>query len=249
MFGLGQRLKMERHRMKFWIGFVALILAVPGLARSYQLVLHPPPGGRLLKGYGGLQASDQWTATALVRVITPGNDVDRRGTVRVLVMNLGASPFTFGPKQVTLRLGDGTILAPTPLAEFEKGRILIERESSRAAITDRANRNSFSALARAANSGMTASTPGVSAPSGGQPTNADGHDLRADLLMLPGGRTLDAIYQLLIPQAVAPQQAWGGYYVFDVPKHVQSRRADQPLTIIVRTGREHHRFPAMLRWK
>jgi hypothetical protein len=235
--------------MKFWIGFAALFLAVPGFARNYQLVLDPPAGGRLLKGYGGLQATDQRTATALVRVITPGNDVDRRGTVRVLVMNLGAKPFTFGPQHVTLRLGDGTILTPTPLREFERGMLLIERESRRAAIVDRANRNSFSALAQAANSGMTAATPGVSAPGGPALNQGQGQDHRADLLMLPGGRTLDAIYQILTPQTVEPQQAWGGYYVFDVPRPVQTRRADQPLSIIVRTGREDHRFPAMLRWK
>ena len=235
--------------MKFWIGFAALFLAVPGFARNYHLVLDPPAGGRLLKGYGGLQAADQRTATALVRVITPGNDVDRRGTVRVLVMNLGASPFTFGPQHVTLRLGDGTILTPTPLREFERGMLLIERESRRAAIVDRANRNSFSSLARASNSGMTAATPGVSAPGGPALNQGQGQDHRADLLMLPGGRTLDAIYQILTPQTVAPQQAWGGYYVFDVPKSVQIRRADQPLSIIVRTGREEHRFPAMLRRK
>jgi hypothetical protein len=234
--------------MKFWIGLAALFLAVPGFARNYHLVLDSPAGGRLLKGYGGLQAADQRSATALVRVITPGNDVDRRGTVRVLVMNLGAKPFTFGPQQVTLRLGDGTILTPTPIREFEKGRILIERESGRAAITDRANRNSFSSLARAANSGMTAATPGVSA-AGSVPTQVQGQDHRADLLMLPGGKTLDAIYQLLTPQTVKPQQAWGGYYVFDVPKPVQGRRTDQPLSITVRTGREEHRFPAMLHWK
>ena len=235
--------------MRFWIGFAALFLAVPGLARNYHLVLDPPAGGKLLKGYGGLQAADQRTATALVRVITPGNDVDRRGTVRVLVMNLGAKPFAFGPQHVTLRLGDGTVLTPTPLREFERGAILIERESGRAAIVDRVNRNSFSSLARASNGGMTAATPRVSAPGGPAPTQVQGQDHRADLLMLPGGRTLDAIYQILTPQTVAPQQAWGGYYVFDVPKPVQTRRADQPLSIIVRTGREDHRFPAMLRRK
>ncbi len=235
--------------MKFWIGFAALFLAVPGLARNYHLVLDAPAGGKLLKGYGGLQAADQRTATALVRVITPGNDVDRRGTVRVLVMNLGANPFTFGPQHVTLRLGDGTILTPTPLREFERGMLLIERESRRAAIVDRANRNSFSALAQAATSGMTAATPGVSPTGVPALSQGQGHDHRADLLMLPGGRTLDAIYQILTPQTVEPQQAWGGYYVFDVPKPVQGRRADQPLSITVRTGREEHRFPAMLHWK
>jgi hypothetical protein len=235
--------------MRFWIGFAALFLAVPVFAHSYRLVLDPPAGGTLIKGYGGLQAADQRTAKALVRVITPGNDVDRRGTVRVLVMNLGASPFAFGPQHVTLRLGDGTILAPTPVREFARGAMLIERESGRAAITDRANRNSFSDLARAANSGMTAPTPGVSTPGGTVPTQVQGQDHRADWLTLPGGQTLDAIYQLLTLQTIEPQQAWGGYYVFDVPKPVQSRRVDQPLSIIVRTGREEHRFPAMLHWK
>ena len=38
-------------------------------------------------------------------------------------------------------------------------------------------------------------------------------------------------------------------YVFDVPKAVQKRRVDQPLTITVRTGPEEHRFSGMLRWK
>ncbi len=234
--------------MKWWIGFAALFLAAPGFARSYHLVLDPPAGGKLLKGYGGLQAADQRTATALVRVITPGNDVDRRGTVRVLVMNLGARPFAFGPQHVTLRLGDGTVLTPTPVREFARGAMLIERESRRAAITDRANRNSFSDFARAGNGGMTAAAPGVTAPGTGL-TQVQGQDHRADWLMLPGGRTLDAIYQLLTLQTVEPQQAWGGYYVFDVPKPVQARRADQQLSIIVRTGGEEHRFRAMLHWR
>jgi hypothetical protein len=96
---------------------------------------------------------------------------------------------------------------------------------------------------------MTAPTPGVSTPGGTVPTQVQGHDHRADWLTLPGGQTLDAIYQLLTLQTIEPQQAWGGYYVFDVPKPVQSRRVDQPLSIIVRTGREEHRFPAMLHWK
>ena len=47
---------------------------------------------------------------------------------------------------------------------------------------------------------------------------------------LPGGRTLDAIYQILIPLTVDPAKAWGGYYVFDLPKAAFARRADQPLS-------------------
>jgi hypothetical protein len=54
---------------------------------------------------------------------------------------------------------------------------------------------------------------------------------------------------LLLPETVGPKQVWGGYYVFDLPKPVLERRSDQPLTIIVRTGGEVHRFAATLHWK
>jgi hypothetical protein len=37
--------------------------------------------------------------------------------------------------------------------------------------------------------------------------------------------------------------------VFDVPKDVFNRKTDQPLTVIVRTGSEEHRFAATLHWK
>ena len=67
--------------------------------------------------------------------------------------------------------------------------------------------------------------------------------------MLPGSKTLDSIYQILIPLTVEPKHAWGGYYVFDVPKPVLARKADQPLTILVRTGAEEHRFSAVMKWK
>ena len=60
---------------------------------------------------------------------------------------------------------------------------------------------------------------------------------------------MNAIYQILIPLEVAPQKAWGGYYVFDVPKDVQKRKLDQPLSITVRTGPEVHRFSGSLHWK
>ena len=67
--------------------------------------------------------------------------------------------------------------------------------------------------------------------------------------LLPGAETLNAIYQILISQPVAPNKAWGGYYVFDMPKAVSARRANQPLSILVRTGAEEHRFSAVLKWK
>ena len=66
---------------------------------------------------------------------------------------------------------------------------------------------------------------------------------------LPGAMMLDSIYQLLVPLSVEPQKAWGGYYVFDMPKTAFRRKTDQPLTIVVRTGAREHRFAATLKWK
>ena len=77
----------------------------------------------------------------------------------------------------------------------------------------------------------------------------EGQDRRADDSLLPGAQVLDAIYQILIPLTVQPQKAWGGYYLFDMPKTVFRRKVDQPLTIDVRTGTEQHRFAAILKWK
>ena len=48
---------------------------------------------------------------------------------------------------------------------------------------------------------------------------------------------------------LAPRAAWGGYYVFDMPKELFRRKSDMPLTVLIRTGSEVHRFAATLKWK
>ncbi|MEA3057553.1 MAG: hypothetical protein QOF34_368 [Sphingomonadales bacterium] len=229
---------------------VLSLLAAPAAAHSYRVVLNAPG----LVGHAGVQAIDDKTSTALVRVISPGAEVRERGTVRVLVMNLGAKPFPFGAPQVTLTLADGTVLQPTPLDQFVKGKDLVERESRYAATVDMQNRNNLSALESQQSSGMTAQSaapvPGGSSGSGTSGSSTLGQDQKTDSSLIPGAQTLDAINQVLdSPLDVAPQKAWGGYYVFDVPKAVFARRADQPLTILVTTGAEQHRFDAILKWK
>ena len=112
---------------RWWI-LSAAVLLLPSAAYggSYRVV--EPGGGKMLVGHAGVQAVDDRTATALVRVISPGNAVDQRGTIRVLVQNLSSKPFEFGPEQVKLTLGDGTVLAPSSVDAYEKGRVLVERE-------------------------------------------------------------------------------------------------------------------------
>jgi len=220
--------------------FATWVAASPAGAGAYRIVLGEPAGGRLLHGYGGLEAADQRTDGALVRLIAPGNDIHERGTVRVLVMNLGPSPFEFGPDQVTLTLSDGTVLNPVPVDQMEDGRELVEREMQHAAANDLRNRNNLAGLDRQANGAGTL---------GRSVTGTAGRDLRADQSLWPGTTMLDSIYQLLVPLTVEPQKAWGGYYVFNVPKGVFRKKADQPITIIVRTGAEEHRFTGVMKWK
>lgn len=237
--------------MKSWaIAFGALLVAAPAAAGSYRIVLTEPPHGKLLIGHAGVQAADDITATAKVRIVAPGNPVRERGTVRVLVMNLSASPFGFGPDDVTLTLGDGTVLKSVPVDTMEKGRVLVERERRYAGAADFRNRNNLAPLAGQAGGGPTAQSM---APPSGEGASAGsatlGQDRSSDERLTPGFETIDAIYQILVPLNVPPSRAWGGYYVFDVPKEVRARKSDQPLSIAVRTGGEVHRFAATLEWK
>lgn len=237
---------MKRPALLF--AAAAASLPATALAHSYHIVLSPPASGKLLKGHAGVQAADDRTGGALVRIVAPGNEVQQRGTVRVLVMNLGSTPFELGPDQVTLTLADGTVLRPTPIVGFEDGRDLIEREQRHAAAVAIRNRNNFGGLAQAANSGPSGQFMAPVSNSEPAPDTA-AEDWRTEDSLLPGAASLDAISQLLVPMTVAPQKAWGGYYVFDMPKAVYARKADQPLTIAVRTGNEEHRFAAVLKWK
>ena len=228
------------------ISITALFLSCPALAGSYRVVLQPV-NGKMLVGHAGVQAVDETTASAHVRLITPGNEVKERGTVRVLVRNLGSKTFQFGPDNVRLRLADETELKPTALDKFEKGAALVQREMGHAAAVDIQVRNSLSSYAQQ-NGGSATRDPmqgGAFAPA----ANIQDLERRSDETSLPGAKTMDALYQLLLPQPVGPNQSWGGYYVFDLPKAAFDRRADQPLTIIVWTGSEEHRFAATLHWK
>ena len=230
---------------RLFVTIAVLSLAAPAAAGSYRVVLQPI-GGKMLVGHAGVQAVDETTAIAHVRLITPGNEVKDRGTVRVLVKNLGSTTFQFGPDDVRLQLSDGTELKPTPLDKFEKGATIVQREMGHEAAVDMAVKNSLSSYAQQG-PGSTLSSQQSSAFAPG--ANIEDLERRSDESDLPGAKMQDALYQLLLPETVGPNQAWGGYYVFDLPKAVFERRADQPLTVIVRTGGEEHRFAATLHWK
>ena len=229
------------------IGALGLALATAATAAEFKVELGSPQG-KVLRGRNGLHAADSRTERTLVRVISPGSDIGKRGTVRVLVMNLGVAPFEFGPANVRLELGDGSTLPPVPMAEFNRGRALVARESARAASVDRRVKGDLASLAQAG-SGATPRNMGVpsSGPSSSAGDAASRQDRNSDADMLPGAKLLGALDGLLRRNRVGPQEAAGGYLVFDIPKPVRETAADQPLTVVVTAGPDVHRFEGRLR--
>jgi hypothetical protein len=216
----------------------ALTLSGSALAGGFVVNIEPGSAG-IVRGHAGLHAVDARTETARVRIVAPGLEIDERGTIRVLVMNLGDEPFEFGPDDVTLTLADGSELKQVPMAEYERAYDIITREQNRMAAVNMQTRNSLSSIG--------------AMPSGSDATPADSGDVsavsqRSDAA-LPGSNTLDAMYEVLMPETVAPQAASGGYLVFEMPEQAKAATADIPLTIAVRTGDEEHRFAGLLKWQ
>ena len=218
-----------------------LALTVPAAAAADGHVVNLQPGSAgMVRGHAGLHAVDARTEKALVRIVAPGLEIDERGTIRVLVMNLGDEPFEFGPDDVTLTLADGSELKHLPMAEFERAYGIITREQNRMAAVNMQTRNTLSSIG--------------AMPSGSAATPADSGDVasasqRGNETELPGSNTLNAMYELLMPETVEPQAASGGYLVFEMPEQAKAAKSDIPLTIAVRTGGEEHRFAGVLKWR
>ena len=234
---------MRITRKMIGIG-LALGTAAPVAATSFQLRIAPGQGP-MLTGPAGLHALDIRTDDTLIRVIAPGTRIDKRGTIRVLVMNLGKPAYQFGPEEVALELADGTVLQEVPVAVFEQGHDIVEREASRAAAIERGVRSSLSSVAQSANSGMTAATiNGHQAGTDDVRSESLQHGRATDANNLPGGQLLDDLNGVLRPYTIGPKQAWGGYLVFDLPRQIRRGTAGQPVTIVVRTGGDVHRIKA-----
>lgn len=225
-------------------GTLALFLAASAGATDYKLQFSPG-NGKVLKGQGGLQVFDLTTDKTRMRIIAPGSRINSRGAVRVLVINLAQPAYEFGPEQVSLELPDGTQLAEVPVAVFDKAEKLAEKEVGIGRSIDRAVKANLSAYAQAQNGGdMAASVSGRTLSR----ENAGDNALKMDELsdQIPGAKLLGGLNGVLRPLAVGPKEAWGGYLIFDMPKALQKAKDDQPVTIVVRTGREVHRIKAVL---
>ena len=227
----------------------ALVVALAAPAAAGYRVQLKGPAEATLRGRAGLHAVDSRTASTLVRVIAPGNEIGRRGTLRVLVMNLGTRPFTFGPGDVSLRLADGTELAFMPAETFDEAASMVRREAARdAAVRSRvnANLNGVGQSAATGNNGQTLSANSATPGAGMRPGAASELDVPDD----PNRRAIDeilgAVDGVMRPMKVAPQEAGGGYLVFELPREVRSAKADRAATLVVRAAGDEHRFEALL---
>ena len=223
---------------------IALGLATSASAADYKLEFAPGQG-EILKGRGGLQVFDVNTDNTRMRIVAPGNRITNRGTVRVLVMNLGSSRYEFGPDEVSVELPDGTALPEVPFTAFDKGERLITREVGINRSTDMAVKSSLSQYAQQQNGGPTA-LPGTPAPAASENAAANTGRLDDFASSVPGAKVLDGINGVLRPLPVGPKEAWGGYLIFNMPKSLQKAKVDQPVTIVVKTGGEVHRIKAVL---
>ncbi|MEQ7874505.1 hypothetical protein ABDK56_10930 [Sphingomonas sp. ASV193] len=230
---------------------IALLVAVSAAASASGIVVRlDPSSGTFVKGRGGLHAVDYRSPTVLMRLLSPGSETSEFATIRVLVMNLGKSPFAFGPAQVELVAADGTTLTKLTDADFARGAALIDRERGRAGAIDRSNSERLSDLARSGETGVMPMSPGVSPISNAGSSGAESarsEQRKADDDNLPGTASLDALNELLEPDTVAPQKASGGYLLFRVPAGLAKRHADLPFTIVVTAGKDVHRFAATLK--
>jgi hypothetical protein len=225
--------------MKTILLCAALLAAAPAAAGTYRLELQPKDG-KIIRAPNGIHAVDSRTAGTLVRVIAPGLKVwQNRGTLRVLVMNLSGRPFSFGPDDVTLKLADGTPVHFMALAEFRDGIQLVQNETVRnAAVRTRINAN-LDGINVYGSRGLAGR--GLSA--------IDELDLPPDDVDATARRLQQAVDSLLTDDEVEPQQAMGGYLMFELPKSMPAAKAEQPLDLIVSTGGEEHHFSVVLRRK
>lgn len=199
--------------------------------------------GKVLKGRGGLQVFDVTTDNTRMRIVAPGNRITDRGTVRVLVMNLGQGAYEFGPDQVSVELPNGQPLEELPVAVFDKGEKFVEREVGIGRSVDRAVKANLSSYAQTQSGDPTATSTARGSAAEGSANMLKNDSLEDQIF---GGKLLEGLNGVLRPLAIGPQEAWGGYLVFNMPKALQRAKVDQPVVIVVRTGQEVHRIKAVL---
>ena len=225
---------------------LAAVAAAPAAA-GYKVTLKGPEA-QTIRARNGIHAVDSRTDKTLVRVIAPGLPIGRVGSVRVLVMNLGAAPFAFGPESVTMTLGDGTVLVPVAHDRFDRSEQIVGREARIQGATRRrlnSNLNGINTSGATANVVPGGGPGGVRLPTAPSDTRSE-LDVETNVDQAKIDLLMNAIQDVMRPSRVGAMEAAGGYLVFELPEKVRKAKRDQLLTLVVRAGGDTHRFEALI---
>lgn len=256
------------RRVVFSAMAIALVSS-PALASKFNMQLTPGPQ-QVARMQDGVAAVDDSSAVSSVRLIQDDDEIKKRGSIELLVMNQGDKPFNFGTENVTAKLADGT---PVTIITYER---LVHEEKVRetwAAIAAglAAAGNSMSA----ANSGYYSGTVHYSGNTfgsfGGTPYNSStfgsatvsGYNYGAaqaaqsaanaqnaamfDRMAENNAASMQALKAYMRTTTVDPQQMFGGTVTFELPKEARESKADVPLTFVVTINGEEHKFNALLK--
>jgi hypothetical protein len=236
-------------------GAVMLALASPASATRFEFQLIPS-AQQTSRMQNGVAAVDDTMAESSVRVVQPNDDVKKRSSIQILVMNQGDKPFNFGPENVTATLADGTpvaIITYEQLMHEEKNR-----ETWRAVFAGLAAMNSGRTYGTANYSGSTfgsfGTTPYSSFSSGSATFStynpgaaAVQNQMIFDRLASTNAASREALKANIRTTTVDPQQMFGGTVMFELPKAARASKADVPLTFVVSIDGEQHKFAALLK--
>ena len=239
------------------IAFAAAMLAVASPAAAtrfgFQLMPSANQSARMQNGIAAVDDSMQWST---VRVVQPDDDMKKRSSIQVLVMNQGDKPFNFGPENVTAALADGT-----PVAIVTYDQLMHEekkRETWRAVFAGLAAMNSGRSYGTATYSGSTfgsiGTTPYSSFTSGTASVSTYNSGAAAvenqiifDRLASTNAASRDALKANIRTTTVDPQQMFGGTVMFELPKAARASKTDVPINFVVTINGEQHRFAALLK--
>jgi hypothetical protein len=245
----------------------AVLIANPATAAKFTMQLHAGPQ-QTSRMESGVAAVDDSAAVASVRLVQSDDDVKKRGSVGVLVMNHGDKPFNFGPENVTATLADGT-----PLAIITYEQLAHEERKRQTWAAIAAGLGAAANSMNAANSGWyhgTASYSGstfgsfgttpYSATTYGTATVSGYNAGQAQIAQLIANQQNSANFARLAEQNAAsmkalkaymrtttvdPQQMFGGSVIFQLPKAAFATKADVPVTFVVTIDGEQHKFESV----
>jgi hypothetical protein len=218
----------------------------------------------------GVVAVDDTTGGSSVRLVQSEDDLKKRGSVGVVVMNQSDKPFNFGPENVTAKLSDGTpvaIITYEQLAKEEKRREMwaaIGAGLAAAGNTMSASNSGYYSgygTYHGSTYGSFGSTPFNASSSG--TVMVSGYDYeRAQAAQSAANAQNQATFARIAEQNAAnlkslkaymrtttvdPQQMFGGTVLFELPKAARDSKADMPVTFVVIVNGEEHKFDAVLR--